>query len=403
MMQPDETAAPAITLTAAQEYTRTLEGVLVVSVEQAVAAPLCTSRLAEAGARVIKIERPEGDFARDYDKSAAGVSAYFVWLNRGKESVCLDLKQPADARLLAGLIAKADVFVQNLAPGALARLGFASPALRVRHPGLITVDITGYGDTPEVAHLKAYDLLVQSESGLASITGSPDAPGRVGVSVCDIACGMNAFAAVLQALLTRQQTGRGRGIEVSLFDAIADWMAVPLLQFEGGLEPKRVGLNHPTIAPYGAYQTRDGRQVVFSVQNQREWQRFCAAVLQRPGLSADPRFVDNTARLRHRKQLDSIISGVSGSLSGSALCERLRAGDIAFGSLNSLADLALHPALRRHQQPVGTGEVQLVVPPVRIEGESTRRSAPIPDLDANGKAIRAEFGTPAKDQQAPDQ
>ena len=193
-------------LTPAQEFTRALDEVLVVSVEQAVAAPLCTSRLAEAGARVIKIERPEGDFARGYDRAAAGVSAYFVWLNRGKESVCLDLKEPTDARLLADMIAKADIFVQNLAPGVLARLGFDSDVLRAKHPRLITVDITGYGDAPEVAHLKAYDLLVQSESGLASITGSPDAPGRVGVSVCDIACGMNAYAAVLQAVLTRQQT-----------------------------------------------------------------------------------------------------------------------------------------------------------------------------------------------------
>jgi len=397
-MHPDITADPVNLLNAAQEYTRTLDGVLVVCVEQAVAAPLCSLRLAQAGARVIKIERPEGDFARGYDRAAAGESAYFVWLNRGKESVCLDLKQPADAQLLATLIARADVFVQNLAPGALARLGFASQGLRERHPRLITVDITGYGDVPAVAHLKAYDLLVQSESGLASITGSPDSPGRVGVSVCDIACGMNAFAAVLQALMTRQQTGRGRGIEVSLFDAIADWMAVPLLQLEGGLEPKRVGLNHPTIAPYGAYQTRDGRQVVFSIQNQREWQRFCAAVLNRPGLSLDPRFVDNTARLQHRKQLDSIISGVFATLSRAALSERLREGDIAFGSLNSLAELAEHPALRRHEQPVGSGEVQLVAPPVRIDGESTHRTARVPALGANGEAIRAEFGSPAIDQ-----
>ncbi len=380
------------TLTPAQEFTRTLDGVLVVSVEQAVAAPLCTSRLAEAGARVIKIERPEGDFARGYDRAAAGVSAYFVWLNRGKESVCLDLKVPADAGLLGDMIAKADVFVQNLAPGALARLGFDSGELRARHPRLITVDITGYGDAPEVAHLKAYDLLVQSESGLASITGSADAPGRVGVSVCDIACGMNAHAAVLQALLTRQQTGRGRGIEVSLFDAIADWMAVPLLQLDGGLESKRVGMNHPTIAPYGAYQSGDGKQVVFSIQNEREWQRFCTNVLQRTELAMDPRFIDNTARLLHRRQLDSIISGVFVALSRDALCARLRDGDIAFGSLNSLAELGAHPALRRYVQTVGGSEVQLVAPPVRIDGESTHRSATVPVLNENGDAIRAEFG-----------
>ncbi len=391
-MNGGDTADPDLKLTPAQEFTRALDGVLVVSVEQAVAAPLCTSRLAEAGARVIKIERPEGDFARGYDRAAAGVSAYFVWLNRGKESVCLDLKEPNDALLLADMIAKADIFVQNLAPGALARLGFDSDVLRAQHPRLITVDITGYGDAPEVAHLKAYDLLVQSESGLASITGSPDAPGRVGVSVCDIACGMNAYAAVLQAVLTRQQTGRGRGIEVSLFDAIADWMAVPLLQLDGGLESKRVGMNHPTIAPYGAYQSRDGKQVVFSIQNQREWQRFCSSVLQRAELAMDPRFVDNTARLQHRRQLDSIISGVFAALSRSAICERLRAGDIAFGSLNSLAELGAHPALRRYVQAVGSSEVQLVSPPVRINGESTHRPATVPVLNENGDAIRAEFG-----------
>ena len=388
----DPAVGPELRRTPAQEFTSALDGVLVVSVEQAVAAPLCTSRLAEAGARVIKIERPEGDFARGYDRAAAGLSAYFVWLNRGKESVCLDLKVAADARLLADMITKADIFVQNLAPGALARLGFGSAVLRARHPRLITVDITGYGDAPEVAHLKAYDLLVQSESGLASITGSPDSPGRVGVSVCDIACGMNAYAAVLQALLTRQQTGRGRGIEVSLFDAIADWMAVPLMQLDGGLESKRVGMNHPTIAPYGAYQSADGKQVVFSIQNQREWQRFCSSVLQRPELTIDPRFADNTARLQHRKQLDSIISGVFVALSRSAICERLQAGDIAYGSLNSLKELGTHPALRRYAQPVGSSEVQLVSPPVRIDGESTHRSATVPDLNANGDAIRAEFG-----------
>ena len=388
----DPAVTPELRRTPAQEFTSALDGVLVVSVEQAVAAPLCTSRLAEAGARVIKIERPEGDFARGYDRAAAGLSAYFVWLNRGKESVCLDLKVAADARLLADMITKADIFVQNLAPGALARLGFGSAVLRARHPRLITLDITGYGDAPEVAHLKAYDLLVQSESGLASITGSPDSPGRVGVSVCDIACGMNAYAAVLQALLTRQQTGRGRGIEVSLFDAIADWMAVPLMQLDGGLESKRVGMNHPTIAPYGAYQSADGKQVVFSIQNQREWQRFCSSVLQRPELTIDPRFADNTARLQHRKQLDSIISGVFVALSRSAICERLQAGDIAYGSLNSLKELGTHPALRRYAQPVGSSEVQLVSPPVRIDGESTHRSATVPDLNANGDAIRAEFG-----------
>ena len=376
---------------AAQAFVETLAGILVVSVEQAVAAPLCTARLAQAGARVIKVERPEGDFAREYDRAAAGESAYFVWLNRGKESLCLDLKSADDSRLLEQLISKADVFVQNLAPGALARLGFDSRLLTARYPRLITVNISGYGDTPEVADLKAYDLLVQCESGLASITGGPEAPGRVGVSVCDIACGMNAYAAVLQALLTRQRTGHGCSIDVSLFDAVADWMAVPLLQFEGGIEPRRLGLNHPTIAPYGAYATGDDRQVVFSIQNQREWERFCSVVLQQPALAADPRFVDNTARLQHRAELDSVIAAVFSALTRQAACDRLVQGGIAFGAVNTLADVTGHPALRQQAYVLAGGDVTLVEPPIRIDGESTYRSTVLPALDAHGDAIRAEF------------
>ena len=372
----------------AMAFAQALAGVTVVSVEQAVAAPYCTQNLQEAGARVIKVERPEGDFARGDDRAAAGQSAYFVWLNRGKDSVCLDLREAADAAVLDTLIGSADVFVQNLAPGALGRLGFASADLRARYPRLITVDISGYGDAPEVAHLKAYDLLVQCESGLADITGSPDAPGRVGVSVCDIACGMTAFSAVLQALLSRARTGTGCGIAVSLFDAIADWMAVPLMQLSGGLESRRVGLNHPTIAPYGAYATGDGRRVVFSIQNPREWERFCAVVLEDAALAADPRFIDNAARITNRAQLDAHIGAVFGRLDQAQLQARLQAADLAFGAVNSLRQLRGHPALRVESQPVGDAHGDLVAGPVRIDGVSPPRSAPVPALGAGTTRIR---------------
>ncbi|HEY9147974.1 MAG TPA: CaiB/BaiF CoA-transferase family protein, partial [Gammaproteobacteria bacterium] len=260
-----------------------LDGLLVIALEQAVAAPYCSSRLADAGARVIKIERSEGDFAREYDHVAGGESAYFTWLNRGKESICLDIKSPGDADLLQRMLGDADVFIQNLAPGAAARAGFDSAALRASHPRLITVDISGYGESGPYREMKAYDLLVQCETGLASITGAPERPGRVGVSVCDIACGMYAHAGVLEALLERQRTGRGKGLAVSLFDAMADWMTVPLLhQDYTGEAPQRVGLNHPSIAPYGAYACEGGDQVVISIQNNREWRNFCEQVLGRP-------------------------------------------------------------------------------------------------------------------------
>ena len=286
-----------------------LEGLLVVAMEQAVAAPFCSSRLADAGARVIKVERPEGDFARSYDHVVDGESAYFVWLNRGKESICLNIKDSRDCELLAKILKTADVFIQNLAPGAARRAGFDSAQLRLSNPALITVDISGYGEAGPYRDMKAYDLLVQCETGLASITGAPEQPGRVGVSLCDIACGMYAHAAVLQALLERQQTGRGQGLSVSLFDALADWMTVPLLhQDYTGEAPKRVGLNHPTIAPYGAYACGSGDQVVISIQNDREWQSFCEGVLKRPELFDSAPYASNPERCKNRKLLDADIN-----------------------------------------------------------------------------------------------
>jgi crotonobetainyl-CoA:carnitine CoA-transferase CaiB-like acyl-CoA transferase len=370
--------------------TRTLDGLLVVALEQAVAAPFLSSRLADAGARVIKVERPEGDFARGYDRAAKGQSSYFVWLNRGKESIALDIKKKEDAALLARMIAKADIFIQNLAPGAARRAGFGAEDLRARHPRLVTVDVSGYGESGPHAKMKAYDLLIQSESGLASITGTPDGPGRVGVSLVDIAAGMYALVAVHQALLDRARTGQGRALKVSLFDAIADWMTVPLLHHDyAGKAPVRVGLNHPSIAPYGAYATADG-PVVVSIQNEREWVRFCTEVLKRAGLAADPRFADNNRRVAARADLDSEIARVFSALPRAEVVARLLAADIAFGALNSVADFSRHGQLRREAVATPEGEIRLVAPPVRAEGVEVRY-APVPRLDQHGAALRREF------------
>jgi itaconate CoA-transferase len=369
----------------------TLKGLLVITVEQAVAAPYCSSRLADAGARVIKVERPEGDFARGYDRVVGGESAYFVWLNRGKESIALNLKDDTDRNLLIRMVGKADVFIQNLAPGAIGRLGFASEELRQCHPALITCDISGYGEDGPYAEMKAYDLLVQAESGLASITGRPEGPGRVGVSVCDVGAGMYAQTAILEALIERGRTGTGKGIQVSLFDAMSDWMTVPLLhQVYGGAAPARVGLAHPSIAPYGAYGAKDG-EVVLSIQNQREWRNFCTEVLEQPDLADDPRFHDNPARVENRPALDAEIDAVFSGLTRAALIERLRKGGIAYGAVNTVADLAQHPQLRRLAAESPSGTVEMVAPPARFAGESAE-VCPVPALDEHGTAIRVEFG-----------
>lgn len=368
-----------------------LEGILVVSLEQAVAAPYCASRLADDGARVIKVERADGDFARNYDHVAHGESAYFVWINRGKESLVLDIKDPEDAALLHRILARADVFIQNLAPGAAARAGFGSDELRRKNPRLITCDITGYGEDGPYRDMKAYDLLVQCETGLASITGAPERPGRVGVSVADIACGMYAHAAILRALLERERTGKGQGVAVSLFDAIADWMTVPLLhQDYGGKAPERVGLNHPSIAPYGAYRAADGKEVVISIQNQREWRRLCADVLEKPELADDPRFATNNDRVANRPALNAEIDAVFGRLPHAELVERLRTHKIAFGSVNTVADLSRHPQLRRAEVDTPTGPVSIVAPPARRrDGDALLR--PVPALGEHTDAIRREF------------
>ncbi|WP_019529433.1 CaiB/BaiF CoA transferase family protein [Dasania marina] len=379
-----------------------LEGLLVVALEQAVAAPYCSSRLADAGARVIKVERAEGDFARGYDHVAHGESAYFVWVNRGKESLCLNIKDEKDRGLLQAIILEADVFIQNLAPGAASRAGFDSKELRETNEKLITVDISGYGESGPYQYMKAYDLLVQCESGLASITGAAEQPGRVGVSICDIACGMYAHAAVLEALVERQQTGLGKGLSVSLFDAIADWLAVPLMhQDYAGKAPERVGLNHPSIAPYGAYhclseepvvggEKKDGPQVVISIQSNREWKNFCEIVLEKPGLVEDPLYRDNVDRCLHRPALDEVINSVFSKLTKSQLIERLNKGKIAFGSLNSIADLSEHQQLRRTQVDTPTGPVSFVAPPVIASNQALTLRA-VPALGEHTDAIKQEF------------
>ena len=337
-----------------------LEGLTVIALEQAVAAPYCSSKLADAGARVIKIERPEGDFARGYDSAVFGESSYFVWVNRGKESVALDLRSDDDKATLHDLIAAADVFIQNLAPGAAGRLGFGSDALRKAHPRLITCDISGYGESGPLHLLKAYDLLVQAESGLVAVSGTPGPWGRIGVSICDISAGMNALIGVQQALLQRERTGHGSSVKVSLFDSAAELMAVPYLQARYGTgAPERVGLKHPSIAPYGAFTCSEGREVVLSIQNEREWRTFCKVVLDDESIASDPRFNDNRARTQNRTLLDGAVQAVFGRLTYAEAVDRLTEAQTAYGAINSVHDLISHPPLRTREMVVSGRPVQV--------------------------------------------
>ncbi|WP_027285516.1 CaiB/BaiF CoA transferase family protein [Rubritepida flocculans] len=368
-----------------------LEGLLVVSMEQAVAAPTCSAKLADAGARVIKIERAEGDFARGYDAACNGLSTYFVWLNRGKESVTLDLKAEEDKALLARMLARADVFIQNLAPGAMARAGFGSAELRAKHPRLITVDISGYGEDGPYAGMKAYDLLVQAESGLCSVTGRPEGPGRVGVSACDIACGMNAHAAVLEALIERGITGRGKGIAVSLFDGMADWMNVPLLYFEGtGRAPPRIGLAHPSLCPYGAFATKDGALILISIQNEREWALFATHFLDEPALIEREGWRRNLERVANREAVDAHIAAVFAARTREECVAKLTAANTAYGFVNGVDGLARHPALRRVTVETEKGPVSLAAPAARFS-DGPRALGPVPRLGEHNAKVRAEF------------
>ncbi|MGH1331810.1 MAG: CaiB/BaiF CoA transferase family protein [Paracoccaceae bacterium] len=371
--------------------TRDLEGLLVVSIEQAVAAPYLTGRLAEAGARIIKIEREEGDFARDYDNLVHGESAYFVWLNRGKESVCLDLRSASDKAVLSSMLEQADVFVQNLAPGAIERLGFDPEQLRQQNPKLITVSISGYGDTGPFAKRKAYDLLVQAESGLSAITGNMAGSARVGVSVCDIACGMTAHQAVLQALIGRGISGKGRHIAVSLFHALTDWMNVPYLQYAyGGKPPERSGLTHPTIAPYGAFAGRDGKEVLLSIQNEREWVKFCTDVLRQDALAQDPRFETNSKRVQNRAALDALITAHFARFLRDDMADMLQMAGIANGRVSTMEDLANHPQNRFVEAQTPSGPVRLLAPGALMDGEMPA-FGPVPALGEHTKSARVEF------------
>ena len=367
-----------------------LDGLLVVSLEQAVAAPFASSRLADAGARVIKIERPEGDFARNYDHVVNGDSAYFVWLNRGKESISMDLRQTEEIRLLRAMLKKADVLIENFKPGSLAKLGIVPQELQKDNPQLITCSISGYGSRGDWAKMKAYDLLIQAETGMSSITGSVEAPGRVGVSVADIAAGMYSWSAILEALIARGIDGKGSHIEVSLFDALADWMTVPLLWYDyGGKAPERVGLSHPSICPYGAFKTVDGKTLLLSIQNEREWRRFCEDIL------ADKDFAElypnNTIRLKNREKIDSLVADTFGKMTHTDAVAKLKKAEIAYGTLNDMRGFSTHPVLRRVEISNPEGSIRFPAPPAIFNNKLTETLGDVPELNQHGEAIRAEF------------
>jgi itaconate CoA-transferase len=366
-----------------------LAGLLVVSLEQAVAAPTCTCRLADAGARVIKIERPEGDFARFYDDFANGECSYFVWLNRGKESVVLDLAKAEDKALLEAMLGRADIFVQNLKPGTVGKLGFRIARLRREYPRLICCSISGFGESGPYAMRKAYDLLIQAEVGLASITGTSE-PSRVGVSVVDVATGMNAYEAILTALIARQRTGEGTELALSMFDSMADWMAVPLLQQEAGKPPQRVGLTHSAIAPYGAFPTSDGVDVLIGIQNDREWRVLADKVLGDADLAADPGFATNVARVQRRAETDRKVAAITSRLDAESLVQKLSAADIAFARVNDVAALARHPHLRRITVGTPSGKVSYPAPAQR-RASTSQAYGPVPALGEHTERVRAEF------------
>jgi itaconate CoA-transferase len=368
-----------------------LSDLLVVSLEQAVAAPMCTCRLADAGARVIKIERPEGDFARGYDDLVHGECSYFVWLNRGKQSVVLDLTKAADRALLGAMIARADVFVQNLKPGAVGKLGFPIAQLRREYPRLICCSISGFGESGPFAMRKAYDMLIQAESGLASITGTTE-PARVGVSVVDIASGMDAYEAILEALIARERTGEGAELSISMFDAMADWMTVPLLQEEAGSPPQRMGLAHTSISPYGAFKSRDGIDILISIQSDREWRVLAKKVLDDVALAADPAFATNVERVKRRSETDGRVAKTFGAIDAGALEQKLAAADIAFARVNGPAGLARHPHLRRIKVGTPSGPVSYPAP-AEQHAAAARRYGPVPALGQHTEAVRNEFAS----------
>jgi len=373
-----------------------LTGITVVSLEHAVAVPFATRQLADIGARVIKVERAgTGDFARDYDRTVHGQASYFVWLNRGKESIELDVKSARGQQVLAALLARADVFVQNLAPGAADRLGLSAATLRTRHPQLICCSVSGYGPDGPYQHKKAYDLLVQCEAGLLSVTGTPETPAKAGISVADIAAGMYAFSGVLTALYERERTGAGTTVEVAMLDALGEWMTQPYLYaIYGGQPPQRTGARHASISPYGPYATADG-QVFLGLQNEREWAVLCRHILGQPELTGDPRFATNTDRVAHDDELTPIIQAALRELTAADVEARLDSAGIANARLRTPAEFAAHPQLaaRDRWRDFGTpgGPVRALLPPVTVGGREAAMGD-VPALGQHTAAILAELG-----------
>jgi itaconate CoA-transferase len=378
-----------------------LDGVTVVSLEHAIAAPFCTRQLADLGARVIKVERPEGgDFARAYDTRVKGEASHFVWTNRSKESITLDLKQPEALDVLMQLLADADVLVQNLAPGASARMGLSYEALRARYPKLIVCDISGYGADGPYRDKKAYDLLIQSEAGFLSITGTPETPSKSGNSIADIAAGMYAYTNILSALILRGRTGEGSHIDVSMLEALGEWMGFPMYYaFEGQTPPARSGASHAAIYPYGPFQAGDGSAIVLGLQNEREWKLFCETVMQDAALATDPRFDSNARRHENRTELKTIIDACFAKLTTTEVCERLDQAPIANARMNDMEGLWAHPQLaaRQRWQTIGSpaGDIPALLPPGK-NSAFTYRMDPVPKLGAHTQAILKSLGHSAE-------
>jgi len=376
---------------------RPLDGVTVVSLEQAVAAPFATRHLADLGARVIKIERPQvGDFARDYDQTVKGLSSHFVWLNRSKESLALDVKHARSRDILERLIERADVFIQNLAPGASGRLGLSAEDLLAKYPRLIVCDISGYGDSGPYARKKAYDLLVQSEAGVLSVTGTPETPSKVGISIADIATGMYAYSGILTALLRREKTAKGGRVEVTMLEALGEWMGYPLYYTHfSGAAPPRTGPDHATIVPYGRFRTGDGKAVMLGLQNEREWATFCDKVLGQPALAADPRYDSNTRRNERRAEISALIDKVFSALTTEQLIAKLDAAGIANARINSPEEVWNHEQLKaRHRwREMGSpkGKLPALLPPA-THGDFEAQIGPVPEVGEHTESILLEIG-----------
>ena len=376
---------------------RPLDGITVVSLEQAVAAPFASRHLADLGARVIKIERPQvGDFARDYDQTVKGLSSHFVWLNRSKESLALDVKHAKAKKILDKLIARADVFIQNLAPGAAGRLGLSAEELLSEHPQLIVCDISGYGDSGPYASKKAYDLLVQSEAGVLSVTGTPESPSKVGISIADIATGMYAYSGIITALLQREKTGRGGRVEVTMLESLGEWMSYPLYYTHfSGAAPPRTGPDHATIVPYGRYLTGDGKSVMLGLQNEREWAAFCGKVLGQPKLADDSRYNSNSKRNQRRGEILAIIDKVFSTLTTEQLIEKLDAAGIANARINSPEEVWNHEQFKARDRwrEMGSpkGKLPALLPPATHDGFEARMD-PVPEIGEHTESILLELG-----------